>query len=86
MANSQLGLFGRDILKPGGSFLEVDVTVGNYTTLVASLVGSKGYVLALEPRPYAYNRVETVLKSNCITQVDAFQLSHSPRLMSRFVV
>ncbi len=63
----------RNILKPGGTFLDVGANVGYYTTLAASLVGSKGHVLAFEPSPYAYKRLETILKRNAITQVDAFQ-------------
>jgi FkbM family methyltransferase len=63
----------RDILKPGGTFLDVGANVGYYTTLAASLVGSKGHLLAFEPSPYAYKRLETILKRNAITQVDAFQ-------------
>src|ERR1035437_5297973 len=30
----------RDILKPGGTFLDVGANVGHYTTLAASLVGT----------------------------------------------
>jgi FkbM family methyltransferase len=63
----------RDILKPGGTFLDVGANVGYYTTLAASLVGSKGHILAFEPSPYAYKKLMAVLKSSRITQVDAFQ-------------
>ncbi|MFH1309186.1 MAG: FkbM family methyltransferase [Candidatus Omnitrophota bacterium] len=63
----------RDILKPGGAFLDVGANVGYYTTLAASLVGNKGRVVAFEPSPYAHNRLLSVLKQNHITQVNAFQ-------------
>ncbi len=63
----------KEILKPGGNFLDVGANVEYYTTLAASLVGSKGHVLAFEPSPYAYKKLVTVLKSNRITHVDAFQ-------------
>lgn len=63
----------RDILKPGGVFLDIGANVGYYTTLAASLVGPKGHVFAFEPSPYAYNKLDAILKNNRITHVDAFQ-------------
>ena len=61
------------ILKPGSVFLDVGANVGYYTTLAASLVGQNGHVLAFEPSLYAFKKLENVLKSNHIAQVDAFQ-------------
>lgn len=63
----------RDILKPGSTFLDVGANVGHYTTLAASLVGSKGRVVAFEPSPYAYKKLKAVLENNKITQVNIFQ-------------
>ena len=63
----------RDILKPGNTFLDVGANVGHYTTLAASLVGSKGRVVAFEPSPYAYKKLKTVLENNKIAQVNIFQ-------------
>jgi len=61
------------ILKEGGSFLDVGANVGYYTTLAARLVGNQGQVLAFEPSPYAYKKLESVIKYNDIVQVSAFQ-------------
>lgn len=63
----------RDLLRPGGTFLDVGANVGHYTTLAASLVGSKGRVVAFEPSPYAYSRLNSVIRDNHITQANVFQ-------------
>ncbi len=63
----------RDLLRPGGTFLDVGANVGHYTTLAASLVASTGRVLAFEPSPYAYSKLKAVLEDNNITQVNLFQ-------------
>jgi len=63
----------KDILKPGGKFLDVGANVGYYTTLAASLVGGNGQVVAFEPSPYAYAKLKTVLKDSKINQVRLFQ-------------
>ena len=63
----------RDILKPGGTFVDVGANVGHYTTLAASLVGNRGHVVAFEPSPYAYTKLKAILQENGISQVSAFQ-------------
>lgn len=63
----------RDILGPGGSFLDVGANVGHYTTLAASLVGSEGRVVAFEPSPYAYKKLQAIVQNNNIAQVTIFQ-------------
>lgn len=62
-----------DILRPGGSFLDVGANVGHYTMLAASLVGSSGHVIAFEPSPYAYGKLKAILQDNNITQVNVYQ-------------
>lgn len=59
----------RQILKPGGTFLDIGANVGYYTTLAASIVGPTGRVVAFEPSPYAFER----LRALAIPQVEAFQ-------------
>jgi len=63
----------RDILKPGGAFLDVGANVGYYTTLAAGIVGGSGQVVAFEPSPYAHAKLKTVIEDNQIDQVRLFQ-------------
>jgi FkbM family methyltransferase len=63
----------KDILKPGGTFLDVGANVGYFTTLAADLVGCNGQVVAFEPSPYAYTKLKTVLRDSHINQVCLFQ-------------
>jgi FkbM family methyltransferase len=65
--------WARDILKPGSFFLDIGANVGHYTMLAASLVGNSGRVVAFEPSPYAYGKLQTMLKENNISQVNIFQ-------------
>jgi FkbM family methyltransferase len=63
----------REVLRPGGVFLDIGANVGHYTTLAASLVGSTGRVVAFEPSPYAYAKLKAVLEDNHLDQVSLFQ-------------
>ena len=62
-----------DILKPGDTFLDVGANVGHYTALASGLVGKNGHVIAFEPSPYAYGKLQAVLQANDIAQVSLFQ-------------
>jgi FkbM family methyltransferase len=64
----------RNYLKPGMTFVDVGANVGYYTLLAASLVGGRGRVLALEPSPYAFDRLVETIKRNNLSQVSATQL------------
>jgi len=56
-------------LGQGMTVVDVGANVGYYTLLAASLVGVSGKVLAIEPSPYAYNRLQEAVASNQLSQV-----------------
>ncbi len=61
----------KQYLKKGMTFLDIGANVGYYTFMAASLVGETGQVIAFEPSPYAFGRLEETIKKNCISQVHA---------------
>jgi FkbM family methyltransferase len=64
-------------LRRGMTFVDVGANVGYYTLMAASLVGAEGKVLAFEPSPYAFGRLTTVVKNNCLAQVQVAQVGLS---------
>jgi FkbM family methyltransferase len=58
-------------LGPGMTFVDVGANVGYYTALAAQLVGSAGRVIAFEPSPYAFKRLEAMLRANSLQQSTA---------------
>lgn len=64
-------------LGPGMTFLDVGANVGYYTLLAASRVGGSGRVFAVEPSPYAYQRLTDTVRSNDLTQVWTLQMGLS---------
>jgi len=59
------------------TFVDVGANVGYYSLLGGSCVGPNGKVFALEPSPYAYERLCEVLASNGLNQVKALQVALS---------
>lgn len=74
-------------LKPGMTFVDVGANVGYYTLMAAASVGGTGRVLAFEPSPYAFNRLEETVRRNNLPNVRALQvgLSDAPGVMSLFM-
>ncbi len=64
-------------LKRGMTFVDVGANVGYYTLMAASLVGTEGQVLAFEPSPYAFGRLESAIKKNSLAQVHVAQVGLS---------
>ncbi len=58
-----------DRLQPGQTFVDVGANVGYFTLLAARTVGPTGCVVAIEPSPYAFARLETTVRGNQLTQV-----------------
>jgi FkbM family methyltransferase len=58
-------------LRPGMTFVDVGANVGYYTALAAQLVGSGGRVIAFEPSPYAFVRLESMVRANLLHQSTA---------------
>jgi FkbM family methyltransferase len=63
----------RDWLRPGMSVVDAGANVGYYTLLAASCVGLKGRVFAIEPSPYAYDRLREAVMDNGLSQVVTLQ-------------
>jgi FkbM family methyltransferase len=61
----------KSYLKKGMTFVDVGANVGYYTLLAASLVGSSGRIIAFEPSPYAFRKLEETVRENSIPQIDA---------------
>jgi FkbM family methyltransferase len=56
-------------LRPGMTFLDVGANIGYYTLMAASRVGPGGRVIAVEPSPYAVERLEKAVRENGLAQV-----------------
>jgi FkbM family methyltransferase len=67
----------RDFLRPGMTVADVGANVGYYTWLAADIVGPTGRVLAFEPGPYAYDRLQRVVRENGIGNVECRQVALS---------
>jgi FkbM family methyltransferase len=60
----------RTVLPLGGVALDVGANVGWHTLLMASLVGARGRVLAIEPNPAMRHRLHDHLSLNRLKQVE----------------
>lgn len=65
----------RSILRPGMSFVDVGANWGYFTLLAASLVGSSGRVLSLEPDPRLFSILEENITRSRLNQVTILQLA-----------
>lgn len=54
----------RRLLRPGMTFVDIGANVGYFSLLAASLVGAKGRVFAVEPSPYAVERLRRTIADN----------------------
>jgi FkbM family methyltransferase len=69
----------RSRLKPGMTFVDVGANVGYFTALAAGLVGPTGCVIAFEPSPYAFARLQRLTEVNRLSQVKLVQAGLSDR-------
>lgn len=54
----------RRLLGPGMTFVDIGANVGYFSLLAASLVGAQGRVFAVEPSPYAVERLRRTIADN----------------------
>lgn len=54
----------KDLLKPGGTFVDVGANIGYYTAEASFLVGPLGRVYAFEPNPTTYSRLKGNIEAN----------------------
>jgi len=71
--------FVRSWLRPGMSFVDVGANWGLFTLMAASLVGPSGRVVALEPDPRVFLKLQSNIQRNQIQQVQAFQVAAADR-------
>jgi len=62
-------------LRPGMTVVDVGANVGYHTLLAASRVGPGGRVFAVEPSPYAFERLRDTILNNPLSQVVALQVA-----------
>ena len=77
----------KNYLKPGMTFIDVGANIGYFTLMGATLVGREGNVIAFEPSPYAYRRLENTVNKNNISQVSLVQagLSNSKSTLQLYI-
>jgi FkbM family methyltransferase len=66
-------------LRPGMTVLDVGANVGYYTLAAAARVGPKGRVIAVEPSPYAADRLAATVSANAIEHVRIERLALGSR-------
>jgi FkbM family methyltransferase len=69
----------RALLQPGMTVADVGANWGYFTLLAASLVGSRGRVLALEPEPRLFQLLDENVRLNDLSQVTAFRAAATDR-------
>jgi FkbM family methyltransferase len=57
-------------LQPGMTVLDVGANIGYYTWMSANVVGRSGRVIAVEPGPYAFERLQTVVRENRLPHIE----------------
>ncbi|MBV9812943.1 MAG: FkbM family methyltransferase, partial [Acetobacteraceae bacterium] len=63
----------RRLLRPGMGVIDVGANIGYFTMLAASLVGSTGYVIAIEPNPDNAKLLEASRRANGFSHVTVCQ-------------
>lgn len=63
------------VLGPTSTFVDIGANIGIYTLVVARHLAPQGRVLAVEPDPVTFLRLQTNLQLNGLTAVDARQLA-----------
>jgi FkbM family methyltransferase len=58
---------------------DVGANVGYYSWLAASMVGPSGRVLAFEPGPYAFDRLQRVIRENGVRGVETLNIALGDR-------
>lgn len=70
----------RRVLRPGMGVIDIGANVGFFTMLSASIVGSTGYVLAIEPNPANVRLLEASRRLNGFANVVPAQVAAGQRV------
>jgi FkbM family methyltransferase len=65
------------LLRPGDTVIDVGANVGYFTALAAKRVGPTGSVHAIEPSPYAFDKLQKMVSENSRRQVRCYPLGLS---------
>ena len=65
----------RRFLRPGMSVVDIGANIGYFALLAASIVGSEGHVLAVEPNPRNARMLEASRRSNGFGQISICQIA-----------
>jgi FkbM family methyltransferase len=71
-APDEVATFQR-LVRRGMTFVDVGANVGYFTLLAARQVGPGGRVLAIEPSPYAVERLKATVAANALRSVEVIQ-------------
>jgi FkbM family methyltransferase len=63
----------RHLLRPGDLFVDVGANIGYYTAMGSRLVGPSGRVLAFEPSPACFDRLQGLVAAGRLENVQLFQ-------------
>lgn len=66
-------------LRPGMQVVDVGANIGYYTWMASSCVGPQGRVFSFEPGPYAFERLERVIRENGVKNVECRRVALSDR-------
>ncbi len=66
-------------LKPGMNIVDAGANIGYYTALGSAAAGPSGRVIAFEPSPYAYQRLQSLVARNRLTNVTTLPLALSDK-------
>ncbi|HEX2446283.1 MAG TPA: FkbM family methyltransferase [Vicinamibacterales bacterium] len=69
----------RALLRPGMTAVDVGANWGYFTLLAASLIGSQGRVVALEPEPRLFQLLDENVRLNDLSQVTAIRAAATDR-------
>ena len=69
--------FVKHFLRPGDTFVDIGANIGLFTLLGARIVGQNGLVLAFEPNPETFARLEDNIRINRFSNVNGFNIGLS---------
>lgn len=68
-----------DIIKPGMTFVDVGANIGSYSLFVAEKSGNTAHIVALEPHPQTFQKLQFNLQINSVENATALQLASGPK-------